>query len=163
APPPEPFADPLSAAPFYRAVFARVRADFPEIYDAGAELLLDGKSLLHALHSLDFPLLDARSDPAGDAFEAFAGSDSRARRGRFSPPCRRMPLVGKGGGANPGHAWPAPPSRRRRLPAFRRPPSPRRGLRRGRARARRVDPLRGREGPLPPKARPPARLAAERR
>src|SRR5437588_7000005 len=42
-PPPEPFADAFSTAPFYRVIFAKVRADFPEIYEPKTELLLDPK------------------------------------------------------------------------------------------------------------------------
>src|SRR5437762_14230025 len=55
-PPAEPFSDAFSAARFYRDLFAKVRADFPEIYDAKTELLLDPKSLLHVIESLDFAL-----------------------------------------------------------------------------------------------------------
>jgi type I restriction enzyme M protein len=101
-PPDEPFPDAFSGAQFYRAVFAQVRADFPEIYDAGAELLLDPKSLLHVLRSLDFPLLDAKSDPVGDAFEVFAGSESRARAGQFFTPYNAMDLLVKMVDPKPG-------------------------------------------------------------
>src|SRR5262249_10248971 len=45
---PEPDrSDVASTAHFYRALFAKVRKDFPEIYKAGDEILLDPPSLVH--------------------------------------------------------------------------------------------------------------------
>lgn len=100
--PAEPSTDAFSAAEFYRGVFAKVRADFPEIYDPKTELLLDPKSLLHVIESLDFALLDARSDPVGDAFEVFAGSESRARAGQFFTPYNAMDVLVKMVNPKPG-------------------------------------------------------------
>ncbi len=84
-PPEEEFADAFSTAQFYRAVFAKVRTDFPEIYDAKTELLLD-----------------AKSDPVGDAFDVFAGSESRARAGQFFTPYNAMDVLVKMVDPKPG-------------------------------------------------------------
>lgn len=100
--PAEPFTDTSSTAQFYRSIFAKVRADFPEIYDSKMELLLDPKSLLHVIESLDFALLDAKSDPVGDAFEVFAGSESRARAGQFFTPYNAMDVLVKMVDPKPG-------------------------------------------------------------
>lgn len=93
--PPASAQDAFSTAEFYRTVFAKVRADFPEIYNQKTELLLDPKNLLHVIDSLDFALLDAKSDPVGDAFEVFAGSESRARAGQFFTPYNAMDVLVK--------------------------------------------------------------------
>ena len=80
-------------AQFYREVFHRVRADFPEIYDRDDEMLLDSEILQHVMRSLAFDLIDARSDPIGDAFEVFAGSESKARTGQFFTPRNATELL----------------------------------------------------------------------
>ena len=79
-------ADALTLARQVRTVFQQVRKDFPEIYDSREEMLLNPENLLHVMRALDFSLLDASSDPIGDAFEVFAGSESRARSGQFFTP-----------------------------------------------------------------------------
>lgn len=79
-------ADSLEAAQLYRSVFRRVREDFPEIYGTDDEILLNPENFRHVMSALGFSLLDAASDPIGDAFETFAGSESRARSGQFFTP-----------------------------------------------------------------------------
>jgi type I restriction enzyme M protein len=69
-----------------RQVFAKVRADFPDIYDQDAEILLDANAVSMVLSECDFSLLDSTSDPVGDAFEVFVGSESRSRAGQFFTP-----------------------------------------------------------------------------
>jgi type I restriction enzyme M protein len=86
-------ADSFARAQFYRNVFQRVRQDYPEIYDEGAEILLDPANLDHVIRSLDFALLTAESDPIGDAYEVFAGSESRARSGQFFTPRNATDLL----------------------------------------------------------------------
>ena len=76
----------LSLSQLYRGVFSQVRGDFPDIYKENEEMILDPESLEYVMSSLDFTLLDAKSDPIGDAFEVFAGSESRARSGQFFTP-----------------------------------------------------------------------------
>jgi type I restriction enzyme M protein len=100
--PAAPPADAPSTAAFYRTIFAKVRADFPEIYDPKAKLLLDPKGLVYVMESLDFALLDAKSDPFGDAFEVFAGSESRARAGQFFTPYNAMDVLVKMVDPKPG-------------------------------------------------------------
>jgi type I restriction enzyme M protein len=69
-----------------RMVFSQVRSDFPDIYDRDAEILLDPQAISMVLDECDFSLLDACSDPIGDAFEVFVGSESRSRAGQFFTP-----------------------------------------------------------------------------
>ena len=78
---------------FYREIFHKVRADFPEIYEGNEEILLDSEILQHVMRSLAFDLIDARSDPIGDAFEVFAGSESKARSGQFFTPRNAIELL----------------------------------------------------------------------
>jgi type I restriction enzyme M protein len=85
--------DPSTAARFYRGVFRRVRGDFPEIYALREEILLDAPSLVHVMRALRFPLLTAERDPIGDAYEVFAGSESRARSGQFFTPRNAMDFL----------------------------------------------------------------------
>lgn len=69
-----------------RSVFATVRADFPEIYSEESEILLDPASLQFVMQELDFSIMDSESDPIGDAFEIFVGSESRGNSGQFFTP-----------------------------------------------------------------------------
>ena len=85
--------DYLSQDQFYRDIFRRVRADFPEIYEKTEEILLDSEILRHVMHSLNFALVHAKSDPIGDAFEVFAGSESKARNGQFFTPRNAVELL----------------------------------------------------------------------
>ena len=85
--------EPESLAQFYRGIFGQVRSDYPEIYEANEEISLDPESLQEVIRSLGFPLLDAKSDPIGDAFEVFAGSESKARSGQFFTPRNATDLL----------------------------------------------------------------------
>jgi type I restriction enzyme M protein len=78
--------DQISLAQFYRSIFAKVRNDFSDIYTKDDEILLDPRSLQEVVTSLTFNILDADSDPIGDAYEVFAGSESRAKSGQFFTP-----------------------------------------------------------------------------
>lgn len=69
-----------------RAVFSKVRSDFPDIYAGDAEIMLDPAAVEVVLGECDFSLLDAESDPIGDVFEVFVGSESRGRAGQFFTP-----------------------------------------------------------------------------
>lgn len=71
---------------YIRNVFANVRLDFPDIYDKGAEILLDPEAIRYVMSKCYFSLLDAASDPIGDAFEVFVGTESRGRAGQFFTP-----------------------------------------------------------------------------
>ncbi len=85
----------VSVAQRYRRVFKQVRNDFPEIFSADDEILLSPENLSHVVPSLDFSLLDSKTDPIGDAFEVFAGSESRARSGQFFTPRNTTDLLVK--------------------------------------------------------------------
>lgn len=69
-----------------RTVFVKVQSDFPEIYEPGAEILLDDEAIGMIMAECAFSLTDAASDPIGDAFEVFVGSESRSRAGQFFTP-----------------------------------------------------------------------------
>ena len=78
--------DPFEVGREIRGVFSRVREDFPDIYEKDEEILLDPGSLRHVMTELGFSIMDAESDPIGDAFEVFVGSESRGRAGQFFTP-----------------------------------------------------------------------------
>ena len=94
--------DSFARAQFYRTLFQRVRQDYPEIYDENSEILLDPANLDHVIRALDFPLLSAESDPIGDAYEVFAGSESRARSGQFFTPRNATDLLVEAIAPKPG-------------------------------------------------------------
>lgn len=79
-------AKPFELAKHVRKLFAEVRDAFPEIYKADAEILLDPTTLQFVMRALDFSIMDAESDPIGDAFEVFVGSESRGNSGQFFTP-----------------------------------------------------------------------------
>ncbi|MCH7903027.1 MAG: N-6 DNA methylase [Armatimonadetes bacterium] len=79
-------ADAVERAKHVRHVFAQVRSDFPDIYPEGTEILLDPEAITFVLDDCNFQLLSATSDPIGDAFEVFVGSESRSRSGQFFTP-----------------------------------------------------------------------------
>jgi type I restriction enzyme M protein len=76
----------VERAKYVRGIFTRVRADFADIYDAKAEILLDPDAIDMVMRQADFSLIDSASDPIGDAFEVFVGSESRGRSGQFFTP-----------------------------------------------------------------------------
>jgi type I restriction enzyme M protein len=69
-----------------RQVFAKVRTDFPDIYAPDEEILLDPDAIGFLIRTCSFSLLDSGTDPIGDAFEVFVGSESRGRAGQFFTP-----------------------------------------------------------------------------
>jgi type I restriction enzyme M protein len=78
--------DPFTLAKEVRSIFVKVRAEFPDIYEPDAEILLDPAALTYVMTALDFSVMDAASDPIGDAFETFAGSASKGNAGQFFTP-----------------------------------------------------------------------------
>jgi type I restriction enzyme M protein len=76
----------LSLAKDVRATFAKVRADFPDLYGKDCEILLKQDAIAQVMKECYFSLIDAASDPIGDAFEVFVGSESRGRSGQFFTP-----------------------------------------------------------------------------
>ncbi len=69
-----------------RAIFTTVRGRFPDIYAQDTEILLDPNTLHYVMGELDFSIMDAESDPIGDAFEVFVGSESKGNAGQFFTP-----------------------------------------------------------------------------
>lgn len=78
--------DTFQLARYVRSVFAKVRRDFPDIYPDDAEILLDPEAISVVFRECHFSLVDAGSDPIGDAFEVFVGSEARGRAGQFFTP-----------------------------------------------------------------------------
>lgn len=78
--------DGIETAKHVRKVFAAVRADFPDIYEDGTEILLDPEAVQLVMKECAFSLIDSASDPIGDAFEVFVGSESRGNSGQFFTP-----------------------------------------------------------------------------
>ncbi len=79
-------ADAVERAKYVREIFRRVRNDFPDLYDDKTEILLDPDAIDVVMKEADFSLIDSASDPIGDAFEVFVGSESRGRSGQFFTP-----------------------------------------------------------------------------
>ena len=79
-------AEPFTLAKQVRSIFAKVRTEFPDIYESEAEILLDPAALSYVMNALDFSVMDAASDPIGDAFETFVGSESKSKAGQFFTP-----------------------------------------------------------------------------
>lgn len=85
-----------------RAIFAKVRADFPDLYEGDAEIMLDPIAISMVMDECDFSLVDASSDPIGDAFEVFVGSESRGRNGQFFTPRSVTDLLVRAVNPKPG-------------------------------------------------------------
>ena len=79
-------AEPFALATNVRSTFAKVRRDFPDLYSKDTEILLDPHAIAMVMQDCAFSLVDAASDPIGDAFEVFVGSESRGRSGQFFTP-----------------------------------------------------------------------------
>lgn len=79
-------ADPVERARYVREIFGKVRSDYPDIYEPKTEILLDPDAIDVVMREADFSLIDAMSDPIGDAFEVFVGSESRGNHGQFFTP-----------------------------------------------------------------------------
>jgi len=79
-------ADPFTLAKQLRVAFNKVRTEFPDIYSSETEILLDPTTLHYVMGKLDFSIMDAASDPIGDAFEVFIGSVSKGNAGQFFTP-----------------------------------------------------------------------------
>ena len=71
---------------YIHSVFSKVRSDFPDIYPEDAKIHLDPESINVVMQECHFSLLDSGTDPIGDAFEVFVGSESRGRAGQFFTP-----------------------------------------------------------------------------
>jgi len=102
----EPLAsnDPIVVASHVRSLFSVVRKEFPDIYEASTELLLDPVSISFVINSLDFSVMDPAHDPVGDAFEAFVGSESRGNSGQFFSPRSATRLLADALDPKPGES-----------------------------------------------------------
>ena len=87
-----------------RGIFAKVREDFPDIYTSQSEIILDPETIYMVMTNCSFSLIDATSDPIGDAFEVFVGSESRSRSGQFFTPRSVTDLLVKAVDPKPGES-----------------------------------------------------------
>lgn len=87
-----------------RSVFAKVREEFPDVYNSQSEILLDPETIYKIMTDCSFSLIDATSDPIGDAFEVFVGSESRSRSGQFFTPRSVTDLLVKAVAPKPGES-----------------------------------------------------------
>lgn len=94
----------IDIAKTIRSVFAKVREDFPDIYSSQSEILLDPETIYKIMTDCSFSLIDATSDPIGDAFEVFVGSESRSRSGQFFTPRSVTDLLVKALDPRPGES-----------------------------------------------------------
>jgi type I restriction enzyme M protein len=79
---------------FYRQTFAQVKRENPALFDDDEELLLDPRSLAQVISALGrLPVVDAKRDAIGDAFEMFIGSHMRNQAGQFFTPKNAMQFL----------------------------------------------------------------------
>lgn len=79
-------ADPFGLSKQLRSTFTTVRSEFSEIFSKDTEILLDPAALSYVMGQLNFSIMDADTDPIGDAFEVFVGSESKGNSGQFFTP-----------------------------------------------------------------------------
>lgn len=79
-------ADPFILSKQLRSTFKHVRSEFPEFFTKDTEMLLDPSAIQYVMGQLNFSVMDADSDPIGDAFEVFIGSESKGNSGQFFTP-----------------------------------------------------------------------------
>lgn len=78
--------EPLDIAKTYRSVFNDLKMALPYVFNSD-ELLLDPSSLAYVHHQLSLlDLNDPSSDPLGELYQAFIGSDMRMAEGQFFTP-----------------------------------------------------------------------------
>jgi type I restriction enzyme M protein len=86
APPLPTNATPSARARHLRKVFARVRDDFPELYGPTIDIALEVDAIETVFRECWFSIIDSHTDPIGDAFEVFIGSEARGQAGQFFTP-----------------------------------------------------------------------------
>jgi type I restriction enzyme M protein len=78
--------DTVGLARSVRRTFASVKKDFSDIYKSSDKILFTPQNIENVMTQCSFSLLESDSDPIGDAFEVFAGAESRGRSGQFFTP-----------------------------------------------------------------------------
>lgn len=94
--------DLINYAKIIQSVFRQVREDFPDIYNSNSKILLEAEVIYKVVTDCSFSLIDAKSDPIGDAFEVFVGSESQSRSGQFFTPRSVTDLLVKAVDPQPG-------------------------------------------------------------
>ncbi|MBN2575181.1 MAG: N-6 DNA methylase [Deltaproteobacteria bacterium] len=86
--------DPIDLAKFYRTQFTKVKTSLHDVFEMGAEILLDPPSLRYVNQQLrDIDFQDPLTDPIGDAYETFIGSATRGAEGQFFTPQSAVRLL----------------------------------------------------------------------
>lgn len=95
----------LELARAYRSLFAEIKTKFPDIFDNRDEILLDPDSIKYVNDNLAFiNIFDSERDPIGDAYEAFASSELRAKEGQFFTPENAVKWLVEAVDPRPGEA-----------------------------------------------------------
>ena len=87
-------ADPIELAKFYRTQFTKVKMALPDVFEKGAEILLDPPSLQYVDQQIqDIDFQNPATDPIGDVYETFIGSATRGAEGQFFTPQSAVRLL----------------------------------------------------------------------
>ena len=76
----------VASAKNIKSTFNAIKADFPDLFERNDEILLSQKDVSYVLGICQFPMINEESDPIGDAFEVFSGSEARGKAGQFFTP-----------------------------------------------------------------------------
>ncbi len=89
-------------AQIIQSIFIQVQGDFPDIYNSNSKIILEPEAIYRVINDCSFSLIDSTSDPIGDAFEVFVGSESQSRSGQFFTPRSVTDLLVKAIDPKPG-------------------------------------------------------------
>lgn len=89
----------------YRSTFRTIIRQFPSLFEADEEILLDPHSLWYTHQSLSGMELESEdSDPVGDAYQTFVGSEIRGNEGQFFTPTAAVSWLVKAIDPRPGES-----------------------------------------------------------
>lgn len=95
----------IELSKLYRATFRTITRQFPSLFEQDEEILLDPHSLRYtheALSGMDLSSED--SDPVGDAYQTFVGSEIRGNEGQFFTPTAAVSWLVKAVDPRPGES-----------------------------------------------------------
>jgi len=77
----------MELSKLYRPTFRRIVQEYPTVFEKDEEILLDPHSLWFTHQALSDVSIDSEdSDPVGDAYQTFVGSEIRGNEGQFFTP-----------------------------------------------------------------------------
>lgn len=76
----------LASARLMKSTFNAIKSDFPDLFERDDEILLSQRDANFVLSACRFPMVNDETDPIGDAFEVFSGSEARGKAGQFFTP-----------------------------------------------------------------------------